>query len=61
MDVVNFISHILDSQAAVHSLLQAVQEIAARGEGRDRDAHVLVQRRSVIYVYLIVKIQFMLP
>ncbi|KAG0625720.1 hypothetical protein M758_2G075900 [Ceratodon purpureus] len=31
-------------QAAVHSLLQAVQEIAARGEGRDRDVHVLVQR-----------------
>uniref|UniRef100_A0A7I4AMQ8 Letm1 RBD domain-containing protein n=1 Tax=Physcomitrium patens TaxID=3218 RepID=A0A7I4AMQ8_PHYPA len=34
-------------QAAVHSLLQAVQEIAARGEGRDRDIHILVQRSSM--------------
>lgn len=35
-------------QAAVHSLLQAVQEIAARGEGRDRDVHIFVQRRCVM-------------
>ncbi|KAG0571785.1 hypothetical protein KC19_VG042200 [Ceratodon purpureus] len=34
----------LGNKAAVHSLLQAVQEIAASGEGRDRDVHVLVHR-----------------
>lgn len=32
----------------MHSLLQAVQEIAARGEGRDRDVHIFVQRRCVM-------------
>lgn len=51
----NFIVHILiflGLQAAVHSLLQAVQEIAARGEGRDRDIHILVQRRLVFRVHL---------
>ncbi|CAK9873735.1 unnamed protein product [Sphagnum jensenii] len=31
-------------QVAVHSLLQAVEEIAARGEGRDRDTHIFVHR-----------------
>lgn len=31
-------------QAAVHALLEAVLEIASRGEGRDRDVHIFVQR-----------------
>lgn len=35
----------LSYQAAVHSLLQSVIDIAARGEGKDRSTHVFVQRR----------------
>ncbi|KAJ7548160.1 hypothetical protein O6H91_07G000700 [Diphasiastrum complanatum] len=35
---------LLSYQAAVYALLQAAIEIAVRGEGRDRDAHVFVQR-----------------
>lgn len=31
-------------QAAVHALLQAVLDIASRGDGGDRDTHVFVQR-----------------
>ncbi|XP_058088790.1 uncharacterized protein LOC131235589 isoform X2 [Magnolia sinica] len=31
-------------QAAVHSLLQAASEISSRGDGRDRDINVFVQR-----------------
>ncbi|RRT63955.1 hypothetical protein B296_00042260 [Ensete ventricosum] len=35
----------LSYQAAVHSFLQAVIEISSRGDGRDRDVNVCVQRR----------------
>ncbi|XP_042456867.1 uncharacterized protein LOC122041295 isoform X1 [Zingiber officinale] len=34
----------LSYQAAVYSLLQAVLEISSRGDGRDRDVHISVQR-----------------
>ncbi|XP_031493332.1 uncharacterized protein LOC116259598 isoform X2 [Nymphaea colorata] len=34
----------LSYQAAVHSLLQAACEIASRGDGRDRDVNLFVQR-----------------
>ncbi|ERM98939.1 uncharacterized protein LOC18426964 isoform X1 [Amborella trichopoda] len=34
----------LSYQASVHSLLQAGSEIASRGDGRDRDTNVFVQR-----------------
>ncbi|PKA50035.1 hypothetical protein AXF42_Ash017574 [Apostasia shenzhenica] len=34
----------LSYQAAVHSLLQAAIEISSRGEGRDRDTNLFVQR-----------------
>lgn len=33
------------SQAAVYSLLQAASEISSRGDSRDRDINVFVQRR----------------
>lgn len=36
------------SQASVYSLLQAASEIASRGDGRDRDINVFVQRRYCI-------------
>lgn len=32
-------------QASVYSLLQAASEISSRGDGRDRDINVFVQRR----------------
>ncbi|KAK8930992.1 hypothetical protein KSP39_PZI016668 [Platanthera zijinensis] len=35
---------ILSYQAAVHSLLQAAIEISSRGDGRDRDTNLFVQR-----------------
>eukprot|EP01018_Ginkgo_biloba_P012128 Gb_31732 [translate_table: standard] len=34
----------LSYQAAVHALLQATTEIASRGDGRDRDVNIFVQR-----------------
>ncbi|KAL0374831.1 UNVERIFIED_CONTAM: hypothetical protein Sradi_3398800 [Sesamum radiatum] len=35
----------LSYQASVHALLQAASEISSRGDGRDRDINVFVQRR----------------
>ena len=55
MDDANLIRDILlflDLYAAVHSLLQAIEEIAAHAEGQDRDVHVLLQRSLVIHFYL---------
>lgn len=37
------------SQAAVYSLLQAASEISSRGDSRDRDVNVFVQRRFVFF------------
>jgi len=34
-------------QAAVDSLLQAVIDVSSRGNGRDRDINIFVQRRSI--------------
>ncbi|XP_027175511.1 uncharacterized protein LOC113775006 isoform X4 [Coffea eugenioides] len=36
----------LSYQASVYSLLQAASEISSRGDGRDRDINIFVQRRS---------------
>ncbi|XP_071908468.1 uncharacterized protein [Coffea arabica] len=36
----------LSYQASVYSLLQAASEITSRGDGRDRDINIFVQRRS---------------
>ncbi|KAF8397942.1 hypothetical protein HHK36_016868 [Tetracentron sinense] len=38
----------LSYQAAVYSLLQAASEIASRGDGRDRDINVFVQRSRLM-------------
>lgn len=37
-------------QAAVDSLLQAVIDVSSRGNGRDRDINVFVQRRYLLAI-----------
>lgn len=37
--------YVHDSQASLYSLLQAVNEISSRGNNRDGDINVFVQRR----------------
>ncbi|GER29043.1 LETM1-like protein [Striga asiatica] len=37
--------------AAVYSLLQAASEISSRGDGRDRDINVFVQRRNITLLF----------
>lgn len=50
--LVNFfvsnLSYIHDSQASLYSLLQAVNEISSRGNYRDEDVNVFVQRRYCV-------------
>lgn len=48
------LSYIVDLQASLYALLQAVNEISSRGNNRDEDVNVFVQRRYCVINLLLI-------